>query len=120
MSAGLSTFASILERVRTPLTVAGLALLVLYGVFSRILGLNIFANIGSQGTTDVVKMLIRSVFWLATVALILGAASYVIALWIGRRLHSSVELVSARIDHSLTENIEVPEANGNPKNDRRN
>lgn len=115
MSAGLSAFASILERVRTPLTVAGLALLVLYGVFSRILGLNIFANIGSQGTTDVVKMLIRSVFWLAMVALILGVGSYVTALFLGRRLSSSVELVSARVDHSLTENIEAPKANGNPQ-----
>jgi hypothetical protein len=67
---------STLERVRTPLTLGGLAVLVLYGVYGKILDMDIFGDLTEESTAVVIDRIALYVFVLAIVAVVLGAASY--------------------------------------------
>jgi hypothetical protein len=100
----LAKMAQILERVRTPLSLAGIAILVLYALYRQILNLQIFSELSSDDTLLVVDSILEKVFWLALVVTILGVLSYLIAPLIKRRaerLQSSADLVDLSLDPYL-------------------
>ena len=66
-------------RIRTPLVLAGLVVLVLYALYRQILSLAIFTTLSQEGTFRVVDLLIRVLFWLALLAIVLGVASGFVA-----------------------------------------
>jgi hypothetical protein len=68
-----------LDRVKTPLTLSGLVVIVLYGLYSQVLKLPIFAQLTASSTFVVIRDLIWCLFWLAVLAIVLGAASYIVA-----------------------------------------
>lgn len=69
--------ATVLNRVKTPLTLGGLVVLVLYGLYSQILKLPGFAAALSSGTVaQLLQEIIKYLFWLAILAVILGVGSY--------------------------------------------
>jgi hypothetical protein len=93
------------SRIRTPLTLAGLVVVVLYVLYRQILGLGIFAQVGESSTVTLLSSIIDKVFWLALIALVLGVACYVLTLFLKRRAEksrSSVQLVDARVDSGAT------------------
>jgi hypothetical protein len=72
----LAKMADILERVKTPLTLAGLALLIFYGIFSRVLSLKIWGRLQESSTAALLRRILSYTFILALVCVVLGAASF--------------------------------------------
>jgi hypothetical protein len=100
----LNKLATIINRIKTPLSLAGLTILVLYQLYSQALSLPIYENIGADPTFRLLQNLLDKVFWLSLLALLLGVASYITALVISRRsppLESDVALIAA--DHDPQE-----------------
>lgn len=72
----LGKMADILERIKTPLTLAGLALLIFYGIFSRVLSLKIWGRLQESSTASLLRRILSYTFVLALACVVLGAASY--------------------------------------------
>jgi hypothetical protein len=69
--------ATILDRIKTPLTLGGLVVVVLYGIYSQILKLPGFAAaLPSGAAAQLLQDIIRYLFWLAILAVVLGVGSY--------------------------------------------
>jgi hypothetical protein len=73
----LGKIASALGAVRTPLSLAGLAIIVLFIVYNRVLGLGIFSTLTDSQSLRLLDSLVGYVFWLALVGLVLGIAGFV-------------------------------------------
>lgn len=69
----------ILNRIKTPLTLGGLALLVFYGIVSKLLDLKIFPQLAVPSSAALLSRLLTYTFVLAITAVVLGIASYVIS-----------------------------------------
>jgi hypothetical protein len=67
-----------LDKVKTPLTLAGLVVIVLYGLYSQLLRTNVLTPLSGDSTFIIVRDFIRYIFWLAIVAVVLGIVSYVV------------------------------------------
>jgi hypothetical protein len=67
---------SVIARVRTPLTLAGLVVIVLYALYKQILGMDIFAKVGEDQTFILVNHVLLYLFILAVIAVVLGAVGY--------------------------------------------
>lgn len=74
----LAKVAGVLRGVRTPLSLAGLTVIVLCVVYNRVLGLGVFSTITASQTTSLLSAMVGYVFWLAIVAVALGIAGYLI------------------------------------------
>lgn len=72
----LAKMADILEQVKTPLTLAGLALLIFYGIFSRVLSLEIWGPLRGSSTAALLRRILSYAFILALVCVVLGIASF--------------------------------------------
>lgn len=72
----ITKIGSVLDRVKTPLTLGGLVILVLYGIYSQILKLGIFPQLPAASAFTLLQTIVSYLFWLAIVALILGVGSY--------------------------------------------
>jgi|SRR5580658_3381072 hypothetical protein len=68
-----------LDRVKTPLTLSGLVVIVLYGLYSQVLKLPIFAQLPASSTFVIIRDLLWYLFLLAVLAIVLGAATYIVA-----------------------------------------
>ncbi len=60
------------EKVKTPLALSGMVIVVLYLIFNKVLSLNVFANIGESNTFILLQSVLSKVFWIAIVAIVLG------------------------------------------------
>jgi hypothetical protein len=76
MAFDLAKMTGILDRVKTPLTLAGLALLIFYGIFSRVLALNIWGPLQEGSTAALLSRVLSYTFILALVCVILGVVSF--------------------------------------------
>ena len=77
MDFDFSKVATILERIKTPLTLGGLVVVVLYGLYSQILKLPGFAAAFPSGAAaQLLQDIIKYLFWLAILAVVLGVGSY--------------------------------------------
>jgi hypothetical protein len=77
MGFDLTKIAPVLDRIKTPLTLGGLVVLVLYGLYSQILKLPGLSGALPAGSAfELLQQIIRYLFWLAILAVILGVASY--------------------------------------------
>jgi hypothetical protein len=69
--------APLLNRIKTPLTLGGLVVVVLYGLYSQILKLPGFAAaLPSGAAAQLLQDIIKYLFWLAILAVALGVGSY--------------------------------------------
>lgn len=120
---------SIAAKVRTPLTLAGLAFVILYKLYDRVLSLNIFSTLDKGGTRAVIERLLDKVFVLALVALCLGVVSYLLTFFFKPKsvtLTSDVRMVDASLDSASTDYTEeitdgvhqVKPKNTKPKKDK--
>ncbi len=77
MNLEFTKVASILERIKTPLTLGGLVVMVLYALYSQVLKLPGFAAaLPSGAAAQLIGDVIKYLFWLAILAVILGVGSY--------------------------------------------
>jgi hypothetical protein len=72
----ITKIGGVLDRVKTPLTLGGLVVIVLYGIYSQILKLNIFPQLPAASAFVIIRDIIGYLFWLAVLAVILGVGSY--------------------------------------------
>ncbi len=76
MTFDITKIGSVLDRVKTPLTLGGLVVIVLYGIYSQVLKLNIFPQLPAASAFIIIRDIIGYLFWLAVLAVILGVGSY--------------------------------------------
>jgi hypothetical protein len=112
MSSGMEKVVGIARRVRTPLSLSGITVAVLYAIYRQVLSLNVFENIGANPTFLLLQNVLDKLFWLALVAIVLGVASYLITVFLSHRrqsLSSDVVMINASLDphdSPYKENIE--------------
>lgn len=78
MALDLNRFAGIVDRVKTPLTLAGLALLIFYGILSKVLDLQVFAPLQEANTAATLERVLTYTFVLAIVCVVLGGLSFIL------------------------------------------
>jgi len=69
----------IVEKVKTPLSITGLSLMVMYLIIEKVLELDIYDNVGSENTFKIISKVINYVFVVAIVSLILGVLAYILS-----------------------------------------
>ncbi len=101
MNSNIQEIMKLAVKVRTPLALAGLTVVILYAIDKEILSLDVFEKIGGSGTLLLLQDILDKLFWLALVALVLGIASYVLTILLSYKSqsHSSnVKLIDASLD----------------------
>ena len=78
MALDLGGFAGVLNRIKAPLTLAGLALLIFYAVLSKILALGIFSQLQEANTAAILSRILFYTFVIALVCVVLGVASFLV------------------------------------------
>jgi hypothetical protein len=91
----LTRIGGVLDRVKTPLTLGGLVVIVLYGIYSQILKLNIFPQLPAASAFIIIRDIIGYLFWLAVLAVVLGVGSYL-------AMHFVAQLKPVDIDGSVS------------------
>ncbi len=76
MSFDLVKMTGVLERVKTPLTLGGLALLIFYGIFSKVLALGIWGPLQEGSTAALIGRVLFYTFILALICVVLGVTSF--------------------------------------------
>lgn len=77
MGMDLSRIAAVLDRIKTPLTLGGLVILVLYGLYSQILKLpGLSGQLPAGAAFQLLQDIVNYLFWLAILAVVLGVGSY--------------------------------------------
>ena len=76
----LNKMGSVIERVRTPLALAGLVIIVLYALYKQILEMDIFTKVGSDETFMLVDRVLLYLFILAATSAILGGIGYILSI----------------------------------------
>jgi hypothetical protein len=74
----LAKAGALLEKIRTPLALGGLTVLVLFFLYDKILDLKIFPKLEGIYAYGLIKTLLNNVFWLALLAVLLGGVSYLL------------------------------------------
>jgi hypothetical protein len=74
----LTTAASVLRGVRTPMSIGGLAVIVFCVIYNRVLSLGIFSTLNDSQTSGLLAAMVGYAFWLALVAVVLGIAGFII------------------------------------------
>lgn len=102
---------TVANKVKTPLALSGLVIVVLYLIFKQILSLNVFSNIDSSSTFILLQNILGKVFWLAVITIVLGIGSYILSTVLSHKVasrSSNVELVDARISPEQDTYEEIP------------
>lgn len=88
-------------KIRTPIALAGGAIVILYLIYHQILNLGIYSKVNSDATIYLIDGILDKVFWLALISLILATGSYIFSLVIKLRppTKSKIELVDAYISN---------------------
>ena len=70
---------SVATRIKKPLSLASLVIIVLYLITKHILSLEIFSNINEEKTYLLLTDIFDKIFWLAIIALFLGIVGYILS-----------------------------------------
>lgn len=76
----LTKIGGVIERVRTPLALAGLVIVILYALYKQILEMDIFTEVGSDATFILIDRILTYLFILAVIAVILGGLGYILSI----------------------------------------
>ncbi|WP_027934890.1 hypothetical protein [Amycolatopsis thermoflava] len=106
----LETFAKIIGQLKTPLTLAGLAVVILYLLYQQVLNLSVLSPLQGNDTFTLVDSIVSKVFWLAVVAVVFGFAGFVLTALLPRRTRPKQAVVSL-VGTSLDPELSSPAAN---------
>lgn len=115
MKENLIKIFGVAEKVKTPLALAGLVVIVLYLIFRQVLSLDVFSNIGASNTFALLQTVLSMLFWLAVTSILLGVSSYILSRVLKHQVEartSNVQLLDARLDRQDSEYEEVPKKEG--------
>ncbi|GHF06159.1 hypothetical protein GCM10017786_44650 [Amycolatopsis deserti] len=101
----LETFAKIIGKLKTPLTLAGLTVVILYLLYQQVLNLSVLSPLQGNETFTLVDSIVSKVFWLAVVAVVFGFAGFVLTALLQRRTRpkrAAVSLVGTSLDPELS------------------
>ncbi len=101
MNSALDKILGVAAKIKTPLTLSGMIVSILYLLYKQILSLDIFENVGAISTFAIIQNILDRLFWLAILAMILGVASYLTTFIVNRRASNSssnVSLIDASLD----------------------
>jgi sterol desaturase/sphingolipid hydroxylase (fatty acid hydroxylase superfamily) len=117
MSDLLNRLAKVAVAARTPLGLAGLALVLTYALAKEALQLKIFANVGGDNTYRLLNMFLQGLFVIAIVSIVLAMLGYLFSTYWDRRSHlrSEVSLVDAAVAGHVGEDRKSPGAGGEHK-----
>ena len=87
-----------LLKIRTPLTIGGLSVVVFYLLYDKVLELGIFSNLGEASTVHVIGNILNKAFYFALIALVFGVGSYIYLSVKHKKNKSKVTLVDASLD----------------------
>jgi len=76
----VSKINQLIERLRTPLALAGLVVLVLYGIYKQILEMDVFTRVGENETFVLLGNVFFYLFVLAIFSVILGGLGYFLSI----------------------------------------
>ena len=117
MTSNLSELIRIASKVKTPLMLSGIVIIVLYAIYRQVLSLDVFENLGRNYTFILLQYVLNRIFWLAIIAMILGVISYIITfiLELNNRTSSNLSDVSL-IDSSFDpiSNVSLIDASFDP------
>lgn len=92
-----------IPRVKTPLSLAALMLVILYALVNQILSLKIFSGIDSQSTYQLLSRVLDILLYLGMTCVVLAAGCYMFGPALNRRelskRRSRVELIDIEVDH---------------------
>lgn len=100
MKSGLVRLAAIAGKVKSPLTLSGIVVVVLYAIYRQVLSLDVFEKVGANSTLVLLQSILDKLYWIALVSIVLGVASYLTTFVLGRKPPISAAKVSL-IDASL-------------------
>ena len=91
---------AVVPKVKTPLTLAALMLVILYAVISQLLRMNVFSTVDGASTYRLLARVLDIMLYLGMTCVILATACYVLNSSLQRRSRkrSSVELIDASIE----------------------
>ena len=101
MKSSLEYLVGLVVKIRTPLTLAGVVVIILYAIYSQVLSLKVFENVGANATFVLLQNILDRLFWLALIAIILGVLSYLMTFALNRKVpprSSDVSLIDASLD----------------------
>jgi hypothetical protein len=106
--------ATVLNRVKTPLTLGGLVVLVLYGLYSQILKLpGLQRQLSSSTVAQLLQEIIQYLFWLAILAVVLGVGSYLAVHFFPKGwLPDPDKPVALKVNHKTRRPKQDPPTNG--------
>ena len=95
---------NVATKIKAPLTLTALAIIVFYLVLRQVLALDIFVSLTSATTYKLVGSLLDKVFWLALVSLLVGALLYVFSIYVEKKSTTApaVTLLDARVNEQLS------------------
>ena len=103
-----SRLVAIGAKIKTPLGLAGVVIIVFYALINQILKLDIFSNIGSSATFQLIDSLLTYLFYLALVSVALAIVAYLAALRMRLQpspRRSRLELVDANLDRDSSDYV---------------
>jgi hypothetical protein len=114
MGFDFAKIAAVLSRVKTPLTLGGLVVVVLYGLYSQILKLPGFAAaLPSGAAAQLLQDIIKYLFWLAILAVVLGVGSYLAVHFFPKGwLPAPDKPVALKVNHRIRKPKPNPPTNG--------
>ncbi|CAM1371548.1 hypothetical protein [Tenacibaculum xiamenense] len=110
----LDKILNVATKIRTPLSIAGLIIIILYLIVRQILDMQIFTEVGKENSFLLINSILDKIFWLALVSLILGISSYLITILIKKksRKTSNVSIIDSSNDEKMSNYIETTETKG--------
>jgi len=103
MDAIVKWLSATIPRVKTPLSLAALMLVILYALISQVLKMQVFSGIDGQSTYRLLSRVLDIMLYLGMTCVILAGACYIVVAMLQRRdsarRRSAVELVDMFVDH---------------------
>jgi hypothetical protein len=89
-------------KIKTPVSVTALTIVVFYYIIRQLLSLNVFAPLAQGQTGALLESVLSKVFWLAIAGLIFGCISFALPyVWPDRRI-GKVEILDASLNEDLS------------------
>lgn len=93
---------SVAPRIKTPLSLAALMLLVLYALIAQLLKLQVFSSMSGELTFELLSRTLDVLLYLGMTCIVLGCACYILTIISTRkaqkRMRSKVELIDLNIE----------------------
>lgn len=107
---------SIANRIKTPISIISLVVIILYLIFKQILELDIFTKVGEKNTYLLLDNILNKIFWFAIIVLVFGVLLYILSYTLKNKnktmLKSNVKLLSSTNDSKMSDHKQTIDSKG--------